>query len=178
MTNIKIIIHKKTCLVNNNCSTQLLKSNIEQDLRKINKDLDKVILIDDNFRFAINDAQRRNILYLGPTYIHYEQVKNFPSLPVDVEIEQFVPRTQDQWFVARNKLLLIWGVLTDSLDSDENFLEKTQSLSRELDFDSGQMNKKLMDFYNQKFWDLKKYGSRVGRLPQTNQCKDLIKVFF
>ena len=32
---LKIIIHKKTCSINNNCSTKLLKSNIEQDLRKI-----------------------------------------------------------------------------------------------------------------------------------------------
>lgn len=149
-----------------------------KDLRKINNNLDRVVLIDDNYRFAINETQRRNILWLGPTYIHYERVKNFPHLPVEADIEQFVPRTQDQWFVARNKLLLMWGLITDSLESGEDFIEKSQSLTQELDIDSGQINQKLMIYYNEKFWLLKKYGDRVGRLPQSNQCKDLIKVFF
>ena len=151
----------------------------KKDLTKINSDLDRLLLVEDNFRFAVNDIQKKNILWLGPTYIHYEKISNLPSLPLNPEIEMFVPKTTDDWFLARNKLLMIWGALDKSIDNkDPNILNNIETYATKVDFSSGKKNTYLDKLYNESYWKLKKVGFRKGRIPASNMCHDLIKVFF
>jgi hypothetical protein len=160
-------------------SGQRFSDRYKKDLKKINKNLKNVIFIEDNTGFAIDNIQKRNMLWMGPTYLHFETLNDFPSLPLDIEIEKHVPKTIDEWFVGRNKLLFIWATLESALQPDNElpFIDSITKSSAELDLGTGEYNNKLKKLYREKFGKLKKVGFRKGRISIGTKCTDMIRSF-
>lgn len=102
---------------------------LKKDISLINNNLDNVLLVDDDKRFIVGTSQKRNLLWMGETYKHFEHfsdVHNFDDI--------YAPKTESQWLYDRKKLLIVRDILKNSLDGQEDFLESVERESQQWDF--------------------------------------------
>lgn len=151
----------------------------KKNLLEINEDLSNLIIIDDNYKFAIDEIQKKNMFWLGPSYIHYESYKHTPTELIDDSIKKFVPKSASEWFVGRNKLLFIWGILDKALDNskNKNFVDLVNQYSQNLNLATGEYNSTLKSVYREYFFKLKKVGIRRGRATLGNSCITMLRSF-
>lgn len=121
-----------------------------KDLRHFDHDLSRVLLIEDNDRFALNPQQRRSILWLGQTYEHHEYYSALSQSRPEEGTRKFRPPSSEAWYLERQKLVRTWFVIDHALAEVEskgglhfgdtaNRLAKNYSLeARELDSAIGQ----------------------------------------
>ncbi len=154
----------------------------KKDLDKLGFKEGKTIMVDDNYRFAVNDVQERHFLWLGPTYNHYEKFSQIPTGVLTEDQARFVPKSMDQWILGRNKLAVIWDVLDESID--EHFKEgtpldvATQRRAKDLDLASGKVNEKLLSSIDKGAEKLRNFGFQKGRVFKGDHCLSLIDSFF
>lgn len=86
----------------------------KKDLRKINPDTKRVILIDDDFRHALDSNQRKNILWTGKGLFHYESSTDLSAGRIEKPFNEFVPSSVQEWSLQRNKLALVYGIIEES----------------------------------------------------------------
>ncbi len=70
--------------------TAKFQERFKKDLLKITDDLSKVIIIDDAFNFFVNEEQKRNRLFLGPTYKYFEEYAAIGKLS-----GEYIPKNYD-----------------------------------------------------------------------------------
>lgn len=140
----------------------------KKDLRKLGLKRGKTIIVEDNYRFAINEVQKKHFLWLGPTYNHYERFIDLPLKIISEKESLFIPKTHDQWLLGRNKLAAIWDILATSIENHElhgiPLDEEVQRISKELDLASGELGPALKKKYHsrrqeaQRTWLSKRAG--------------------
>ncbi|MCO4793012.1 MAG: hypothetical protein KC493_04830 [Bacteriovoracaceae bacterium] len=154
----------------------------KKDLSKLGFSEGKTLMVDDNYRFAVNEVQQRHYLWLGPTFNHYEKFSDIPSLPIGGPEAKFVPNSYAQWFLGRNKLAAVWDIMEQSIDKHLKSgipVDKTmQDLSKELDLASGDLNGNLKRSIDKGSKKLRRLGFQKGRVFQGNNCSLLIEGFF
>lgn len=99
----------------------------KKDLRLVNTDLTKVIMIDDNDLFAVDENQRRNFIWLGETFENLEQYSHGATLTM---APKYRPKNYSAWLGSRLKLPVVDLILKDVLkNSDEGWnIERMQGL--------------------------------------------------
>lgn len=122
------ILSKKDLTVVSNDESLSFTDRFKKDLRLVNEDLSKVVLIDDDKRFLISDEYLENLLWLGKTYSQYEEYSEIPSGRTVYD-----PKTYEQWFFDRNKLFMVRDILDESLDN-EDFLNSMHRNKRAWNF--------------------------------------------
>lgn len=74
----------------------------KKDLRKIDSDLDRVLLVDDIENFSL-PGQEKQVLWTGKTYNFYDHFSSVPKL----NREEWDPPNQQEWLREREKLKTI-----------------------------------------------------------------------
>ncbi len=74
----------------------------KKDLRKIDSDLDRVLLVDDIENFSI-PGQEKQVLWTGKTYNFYDHFSSVPK----IGREEWDPPNQQEWLRERGKLKTI-----------------------------------------------------------------------
>lgn len=81
----------------------------KKDLTLIDLKLENVVLIEDNPQFYLDETQKKNLFWLGKTFNHYEtynEVKTARKKLTGKDLD-YVPKSYEEWFVARKKFLLV-----------------------------------------------------------------------
>lgn len=99
--------------------TAKFQERFKKDLLKITDDLSKVIIIDDAFNFFVNEEQKKNRLFLGPTYKYFEEY-----VAIGKKSGEYIPKSYDEWIFDRDKFKIIENLINDALS-----LKKTKQLS-------------------------------------------------
>ncbi|TNE96591.1 MAG: hypothetical protein EP326_13080 [Deltaproteobacteria bacterium] len=153
----------------------------KKDLSKLGFKEGKTIMVDDNYRFAVNEVQEKHFLWLGPTYNHYEIFKEVPTGSLTEEEARFVPKNMDQWLLGRNKLAVIWDVMDESIDdhfeTGRPLHELVQAKAKQLDLSSGEVNEQLFESIDRGVNKLRRYGFQKGRVTRGDSCLLLIDSF-
>ncbi|WP_044557440.1 hypothetical protein [Halobacteriovorax marinus] len=89
----------------------------KKDIRLVTQDVSNTLLIDDDQRFLLSESYRKNLLWMGETYKHFESFTDITNFS-----DQYVPLSQEQWQYDRRKLYFIKDILEKSLEKRENFL--------------------------------------------------------
>ncbi len=84
----------------------------KKDLRLINPDLGRIVIIEDNANFALADNQRANFIWLGDTFENMESWSQALALKTD---PKYRPNSYGQWLSSRLKLPVVGEILKDSL---------------------------------------------------------------
>jgi hypothetical protein len=93
---------------------------LKKDLAKLDFNLDRTILIDDNAMFTYGN-QSDNMLWLGKTYHHYEDFsKTYKDLGDEKVLQEFIPSNFQEWFLARNKLKFVHELIEDAIDAEKD----------------------------------------------------------
>ncbi len=113
----------------------------KKDLTKITGNLENVILIEDNPNFYLNEEQKRNLLWLGKTYKHFDQyldVKKAKQL-ANVKDLEYIPSTFDEWLVARKKFVLVKKNIEEALEVERetgiSFVESVRRVYEKMRYD-------------------------------------------
>ena len=92
---------------------------LKKDLKILDFDLERTILIDDNSLFT-HEGQDKNMLWLGKTYHHYEDFnKTYADIGNKKVLQEFIPENFQQWFLARNKLKFVHELIEDAIRSEK-----------------------------------------------------------
>lgn len=154
----------------------------KKDLRKINKNLDQVIIFEDDARHALNPRQRRSNLWMGMSYLHFDTKKQLLNAQENMELQKFVPPSINEWQLQRNKLALSFGILeeaVDELDSKGGRLPViVQKKLSNAQLSSNILNAEGKRYFLEGSYGLKKFGPKAARVPLDFQCTDLINSFF
>lgn len=101
--------------------TARFSEKFKKDISKISKDLDNIIIIEDNPFFAINKEQSKSFLFLGQTYKYFESfeesqlaMKNLKN-PTEQELKYY-PRNWIEWKLNRDRLKILHQTLNESLE--------------------------------------------------------------
>lgn len=99
----------------------------KKDLRLVNPDLTKVIMIDDNDLFAVDESQRRNFIWLGETFENLEHYSTQATLKMQAK---YRPKNYSSWLSSRLKLPVVDLILKDVLkESPEDWnIERMREL--------------------------------------------------
>jgi hypothetical protein len=142
----------------------------KKDVRKFTPDMEKVILVDDNNFFALDESYKRNFLWLGPTFNHYENKEELLGARQLAPTDIYIPSKPGQWKLNRNKLLVVWGVIREALEgnsSDNGFVSRIARKVVSLDLAGGENNTNIDAF-------LKTQTRRMNLLKklQSGEIKD------
>jgi len=88
----------------------------KKDLRKIDSDLDRVILVDDIENFSL-PGQEKQVLWTGKTYNFYDQFSSVPKFGR----EEWDPPNQQEWLREREKLKTIREEISRRWDLELSF---------------------------------------------------------
>ena len=101
----------------------------KKDVSLINIDLRRVLIIDDDKRFVVRE-HKKNLLWMGETYKHFEQFSDIVD-PLD----QYSPKSRTSWNYDRKKLYMVKEILEESLEENEDFLDKVAFASKKWNFE-------------------------------------------
>ncbi len=153
----------------------------KKDLRKINSDTKRVILIDDDYRHALDSNQRQNILWTGKGLFHYENSGDLRQARLEKPSNQFVPSSIEEWSLQRNKLALVYGIIEESnSELDKNPGELSRFIQQRVE-DSG-IEKNLLESRGRELFysgtgKLKKLNRGAQRVAVDGRCFDLLSPF-
>lgn len=99
----------------------------KKDLRPINPDLSRVIMIEDNVNFALDSEQSRNFIWLGETF---ENLEVYSKALAQLTEEKYRPHSYAQWLSSRLKLAVVGEILKEVLPHSSAGIdfEKVQEL--------------------------------------------------
>jgi hypothetical protein len=154
----------------------------KKDLRKINNDLNKVVMFEDDSRHALNIKQRENILWMGMSYYHIDSNKELKMAQKSLVGDSFVPPSVDKWKLQRNKLAISFGILEKAVEdkktSDLTLIELIQKRLRQSGIEENRITKKGRGFFDKGSALLKKINPRAQKVALESNCNGLISVFF
>lgn len=145
----------------------------KKDLKKVHKNLDEIIILDDDFRFVVNSDQKKNMFWLGPTY---QVLERYDQLPLYANTTTtYLPATEEAFDLAKNKLLVVKEALREAM-----FLQDAKRISwREAVF---QVQEKLQfktAKYNQYSLNLKRKGmiNKIHSGHRVTNCQEMMLPF-
>lgn len=145
----------------------------KKDLKNIHKNLDEIIIVDDDFRFTVNLDQKKNMFWLGPTY---QVLEGFDQLPLYANsATTYLPATEEAFDLAQNKLLIIKEALREAM-----FIQEAKQISwREAVFEVQQKLEFKFAKYNQYSLNLKRKGlvNKIQPSHKVSSCPLLIMPF-
>jgi hypothetical protein len=103
------ILHKEDLSAIAQDSSLPFSKRYKKDLRLIDPDLSKIVLIDDVQNFTL-PHQYRHQLWLNKTYNFYEEAQHLPQ-----KLQSFDPPNLTLWKLERNKLVSAYQVILDLL---------------------------------------------------------------
>ena len=152
----------------NALETAKFSEKFKKDLTKISKDLDNIILLDDTPNFYLNEEQKMNLIWFGPTYEYFEEYKDSLSYK-----GKYKPQSFEQWSVDRNKMLLIKNHIERALfemkEKKISFLRAMKLIEVKMNYPTGALNPYTVNF-------IKKIKPLKNDL-ESNQCTSLILPF-
>lgn len=92
----------------------------KKDLRLINPDLSRVVMIEDNVNFALNPEQGRNFIWLGQTYENMEKYSTELAMKVN---EKYRPTSYAHWLSSRLKLSVVGEILRNLLSTEKEGID-------------------------------------------------------
>lgn len=98
---------------------------LKKDLQKISLDLKNTVMLEDDFLFALNEAQQRNFLWLGETFDFYDKWSEVPEGQ-----GPYLPKSQEEWFVSQQKLKVFYHLLMESAEVDPEGISFVERLRR------------------------------------------------
>jgi hypothetical protein len=154
----------------------------KKDLRKINEDLKKIVMFEDDSRHALNPNQRKNILWMGMSYYHIDSQKELQVIQRRLRGDSFVPTTLDEWQLQRNKLAISFGVLEQAIEDQQNSGKALNELMQERLKQSGLESNDISSI-GKKFFEkgkalLKKVNPRAQKVALESDCHGLVSLFF
>ncbi len=84
----------------------------KKDLRLVNPDLSRVIMIEDNTNFALDKTQSQNFIWLGETYENIEVYSQAYAQKIEAK---YRPDSFAQWLSSRLKLQIVGEILKENL---------------------------------------------------------------
>ena len=144
----------------------------KKDLLSISKDLKNTVIFDDNHFFSPDLKQRKNFLWLEPSYNHYETwAMAKKALDQDPQ-NKYIPKTFEHWSLHRNKMAMIYGVIERAMTEGEgNFSERIRRNWDELDILKGTYSKDAFYYHDQ--FQNKKGALKVA---PNDDCAFLVKM--
>jgi hypothetical protein len=157
------VLSKKDLDILSTDSSLTFTDRYKKNLLLVNKDLSNVIIIDDDVRFAVNDEQKKNFLWLESVKYHFES-------PRDIKTGNgpFDPRSVSEWFFDKNKIQIVHEILEKSLDGNSN---KHRDFPARVALESRKWN-----FKENKFSPSQ--SRKYLKLFNSNDCHDLMLKFF
>tara|TARA_Y100000590_G_scaffold470772_1_gene670009 strand:+ start:59159 stop:60049 length:891 start_codon:yes stop_codon:yes gene_type:complete len=150
----------------------------KKDLRKVNSDTKRVILIDDDFRHALDSNQRKNILWTGKGLFHYESSTDLSAGKIEKPFNEFVPSSVQEWSLQRNKLALVYGIIEESaseLDRDSSQLSRLiQQRVEDAGIEKNVLSARGRELFYLGSSKLKKLNRRAQRVAVDQRCFDLL----
>lgn len=163
------ILNKDNLTVINTDESKPFTERYKKDLKNIHKNLEEIILIDDDFRFSVNLEQKKNMFWLGPTY---QVLENFKQLPLYANTATtYLPATEEAFDLAKNKLLIIKEALREAM-----FIQEAKKISWTQAVFIVQQKLKFKEArYNQYSSNLKRKGLINKPLPshKHSSCQEL-----
>lgn len=154
----------------------------KKDLRKINNDLEKIIMFEDDYRHAVDLDQRKNILWMGMSYYHFDTNKELRKAQRTLSGDSFVPPSIEKWQLQRNKLALSFGVLEQAVEDKRNSSKPLSTLVQERLKQSGIENNSVTDkgkgFFEKGRAILKRFNPRAQKVSLESNCHSLVSIFF
>ncbi len=119
--------------------TAKFQERFKKDLLKITDDLRNVIIIDDAFNFFVNEEQKKNRLFLGPTYKYFEEFAGIGNLS-----GEYIPKSYDEWLFDRDKFKIIENLINEALlykkSKQISFVDAVFVLRGKYNLESGNYN--------------------------------------
>lgn len=125
--------------VQNIPETAKFQERFKKDLLKITDDLSKVIIIDDAFNFFVNEEQKKNRLFLGPTFKYFEEYEAIGKIS-----GEYIPKSYDEWLFDRDKFKIIENLIEDALmiqkSKQVSFVDAVFMVREKYNLESGNYN--------------------------------------
>lgn len=92
----------------------------KKDLLALGFNMDKTLLIDDLANFA-PENQKSNLLWIGRTYYHFNDfLEAQKALSIRKKELKFIPKSHDEWFIAKNKMKYVFELILDAKENSKN----------------------------------------------------------
>lgn len=154
----------------------------KKDLRKVNPDLNRVVMFEDDYRHALNPRQRENILWMGMSYYHIDSKKDLETAAKELRGDSFVPPSVTEWQLQRNKLAMSYGVLEQAVEdlggSNKNIGKLVQKRLKESGIEENKITNKGKLYFENGRSSLRKVNSRAQRIALEDNCHGLVSLFF
>lgn len=154
----------------------------KKDLKKINLDLNQIIMFEDDARHALNKKQRQNILWMGMSYLHFDTSEEVTLAQKLKPTNQFVPPGHGEWMLQRNKLALSYGILQDSVEEFDKgggvLPHIVQKRLAKTQLTSNVLNEEGVRYFFKGSHQLKRINPKGKNIPLDLKCFDLMGPFF
>jgi hypothetical protein len=111
----------------------------KKDLLKISDNLDNVILFDDAKNFYLNEAQKENLIHLGPSFKYFETFEEAQKVSGD-----YIPKNYGEWLFDRQKFLILKYQVEEALklhiNTGVSFKKAMNMVLAKIDLASGNFN--------------------------------------
>jgi hypothetical protein len=95
----------------------------KKNLKKLGFDLKRTLLIDDLENF-IPSTQKNNVLWVGKTYHHFNSFDLAKKSILEAKKDlKYIPTTNDQWFISKNKMKYVFDLILDAKEKSRNSYE-------------------------------------------------------
>ncbi|MFT6070306.1 MAG: hypothetical protein ACJAT2_002803 [Bacteriovoracaceae bacterium] len=154
----------------------------KKDLTKINEDLKKIVMFEDDYRHALNPKQRQNILWMGMSFYHIDSKKELREAQRSLSDDSFVPPSIQKWQLQRNKLAISFGVLEQAMEDKKNsslsLSELVQKRLKQSGIEENTVTKEGRSFFDRGSSILRRVNPRAQKVALENHCNGLIALFF
>jgi len=118
----------------------------KKNVGKINKNLGNIILIDDVLNFLLEN-QQGNLLWLGPTFNHYQTYELVKEARRLDPTNKYIPKNKAQWKLNHDKLIIIYGIIDEALEATKNnqksFAQNVQSVAKKYKLEHAAYNHEI-----------------------------------
>ena len=158
----KILNFEDLTVVKNASINDAFSNRYKKDLTKISNDLTNLIMVDDTEHFVLDSNQEDHVLFLGPTYKHFEKYAE-----AKIESGPYIPKSYSEWSYAEKKLFLVKSALVNAIEQTDtttiSFSEALNNQKNQLEFNSGQWNNYTQNLY------------RLNKRLYSTSCFDLVR---
>ncbi|OFZ26961.1 MAG: hypothetical protein A2381_20260 [Bdellovibrionales bacterium RIFOXYB1_FULL_37_110] len=134
----------------------------KKNAAKINSNLNNVIIIDDVSDFTLA-SQKQNLLWLGPTFNHYDSYELVKKARKLDPTNKYIPKNQAQWKLNQDRLLVIYGILDEALEKTQKngtpFVQNVQTIAKKYKLDHTAYNSEITKVIKKYKLMLKSSGS-------------------
>ena len=145
----------------------------KKDLTKISKNLEQLIMFDDNAKFTIENGedQSRHVFFIGKAFEYFDKFKDAKNLS-----GEYIPKNYDEWLLDRKKLNILHAVFNESYDesveSDISLSEAMKKREELLNLKDHEWNSQISQYYRK----YKKKDIQHGSSSSSLNCHEIAKI--